>query len=231
MECTSPKEIWKMTLTQTKPVLSVITEKRNGPLIAAVAQLWIKPDDLVLDATWGRGGWHTDYKHPEALLIKHDKYTLDGVDYHDLPEGDSSIDVVMLDIPYTSAGNVEKSTLGAKNDCPGVSDFHDRYGITSQKGYRAIFEDMAGAITECARVLNRGGRLLVKLSDYVESGHMRWAWRNADDAATGAGLRHADEFIHHSGTGAQPKENLDGSPRRQVHSRRAHSFLEVYVKP
>jgi hypothetical protein len=204
------------------PVLSVITEKRNGPLIAQVARLWIKPDDLLMDATWGQGLWWTDYKHPEHLFIRHDKYTLDEVDYHELPEGDESVDVIALDIPYTSCGSVETSSL---------EGFHDRYGLTSQKGYKAIFADMAGAVTECARVLNRGGRLLLKLSDYVESGQMRWAWRNADDAATAAGLRHADEFIHHSGTGPQPKTNLDGTPRRQIHSRRCHSFLEIYVKP
>lgn len=209
-------------ITADAPVLSVITEKRNGPLIAQVARLWIKPDDLLMDVTWGRGLWWTDYKHPEHLFIKHDRYTLDGVDYHELPESDESVDVIALDVPYTSVGSVETST---------IPDFHDRYGLTSQKGYKAIFEDTASAITECSRVLRRGGRLLLKLSDYVESGHMRWAWRNADDAATAAGLRHCDEIIHHSGTGAQPKTNLDGSPRRQVHSRRCHSFLEIYYKP
>ena len=41
----------------------------------------------------------------------------------------------------------------------------------------------------------------------------------------------ADLFIHHSGMGPQPKTNLDGTPRRQVHSRRAHSYLVVFQKP
>lgn len=212
-------------MTDTKelpPVLSVITEKRNGPLIAQAARLWIKPDDLLMDVTWGRGLWWTDYKHPEQLFIKHDLYTLDEVDYHELPEGDESVDVIAFDPPYSSAGNLDASTL---------DDFHDRYGVSSQKGYRAVFADVAGGIQECARVLNRGGRLLHKVMDYVESGQMRWGLRSAEDAALAAGLVHADEFIHFSGTGPQPKINRDGSPRRQVHSRRAHSVLSVYYKP
>jgi len=220
------------------PVLSVITDRRNGPLIAQVARLWIKPDDLLMDATWGRGLWWVDYKHPEHLFIRHDKYTLDGVDYHELPEGNESVDVIAYDPPYSSAGNLETSTLDrVKQDLSGIvsdaapTDFHDRFGLTSQKGYKAIFADVAGGIGECARVLNRGGRLLCKVMDYVESGQMRWGLRNAEDAALAAGLVQVDEFIHHSGTGPQPKVNLDGTPRRQVHSRRSHSVLTVFAKP
>jgi hypothetical protein len=216
-----------MTTTEIKPVLSVITERRNGSLIAQVARLWIKDDDLVVDVTYGRGLFWTDYQHPPSLFIAHDK-TLDGVNYHELPEGDASVDVVVFDPGYISVGNIETSTLDRLGD---TTDFHDRYGLTSQKGYRAVFEDITGGIQECARVLNRGGRLLVKCMDYVESGQIRWGRRNAEEAIEKAGLRKCDEFIHFSGTGAQPKTNIDGSPRRQVHSRRAHSYLLVAVKP
>lgn len=36
------------------------------------------------------------------------------------------------------------------------------------------------------------------------------------------GLEQVDEFIHHSGTGPQPPG------RRQLHSRRAHTFLCIF---
>lgn len=206
---------------------SVITDRRNGPLIAKAAALYIQPDDRVLDPTWGRGLFWTEYTHP-GEFIAHDLHTLDGVSYHHLPEADGSIDVVVFDPPYISTGNRETSTLD--KNATGSVDFYDRYGLGDLNGWQRVFEDVRLGICECARVLKRKGRLLVKCADYVESGQMRWGRRNVVDSAELCGLRMVDEFVHHSGTGPQPTHNVDGTPRRQVHARRAHSYLLVFQK-
>jgi len=137
--------------------------------------------------------------------------------------------VVVFDPPYISTGNRATSTLD--KDASGSVDFYNRYGLGELKGWQKVFEDIRGGVRECARVLAPKGRLLVKCADYVESGQIRWGRRNVIEAAEGCGLRTVDEFVHHSGTGPQPRHNIDGSVRRQVHARRAHSYLMVFQKP
>ena len=198
---------------------SVIHSRRNGPLIAAVAKLWIDPEDVVLDVTYGRGRFWTDFT--PGTLLTHD-IALDGVDFRKLPEADNSVDVVAFDPPYVSTGGRRTST---------IPDFNDRYGLTdAPKSPLETSQLMAEGIAECARVLKRGGRLLVKVSDYISSGKYHIGQHYALSAGLAEGLEVADCFIHYSGTGPQPTENLDGTPRKQVHSRRAHSFLIVFKK-
>lgn len=202
-------------------IKSVLAARRNGELIATVAQLWIRPTDLVVDVTYGRGKFWTVYR-PENL-VAHDLYTVDGVDFRELPEADGSVDVVVFDPPYTSPGGRKTST---------VPDFNSRYGLVdvpaTPEATKALIAD---GIDEAARVLRVGGRLLVKTMDYVSSGQLVLGRHHVVTTALACGLRQVDEFVHFSGTGPQPTKNRDGSPRRQVHSRRAHSFLCVFEAP
>lgn len=210
-----------VTLEAKGIVASVIPSKTNGLLIAAAAQLYITPDDVVMDVTYGRGKWWTDYQHPGHRFISHD-IRIDGVDFRDLPEPDGSVDVVMCDPPYTSMGGRATST---------VTDFADRYGLIDAPRTPAevqqLIDDM---VDEAVRVLRPFGRLMVKCGDYVSSGRLVLGRHHTVSHALSLGLVQLDEFVHASGTGPQPSVNLDGSPRRQVHSRRAHSFLLVFGK-
>lgn len=202
-------------------VLSVV-KGDNGHLIAEAARLWIGPDDYVIDLTYGRGGFWTEYR-PE-LFISNDlhKPATCSVDYRNLPaDWAGFFDVVVFDPPYISTGTKAKST---------TPEMYDRYGIGNARGWREVFTDIQHGIVEAERILKPRGRLLVKCMDYVESGSIRWGRRHVVDVAERAGLKQVDEFVHHSGTGPQPTVNLDGTLRRQVHSRRAHSFLCVFKK-
>jgi tRNA G10 N-methylase Trm11 len=202
------------------PILSVVNSKKNGPLIAQAAQLWINPEDTVVDVTYGRGLFWATYQHPGPFTA-HD-ITLDGVDFRHLPEDDASVDVVIYDPPYISPGGRKTST---------VTDFNLRYGLVDVPRTPAETDTLIVAgMTEAVRVLRRNGRLFVKCADYVTSGKLHLGHHMVVSAALHLGLEQVDEFVHHSGTGPQPKYNLDGTPRRQVHSRRSHSFLCVFKK-
>jgi hypothetical protein len=195
-------------------VESVVATRLNGQLVATVAVLWIKPDDLVVDVTYGEGNFWTVYR--PARLVAHDKFKGDGVDFRELPELDGSVDVVVFDPPYIAQGGRETST---------TQDMLNRYGLHDVPKTTAELElYISAGITEAARVLVKGGRLLVKCMDYINGGEYVQGRHNVVEAAQRAGLTQVDEFVHHSGTGPQPPG------RRQLHSRRSHSFLCVFQK-
>ena len=195
-------------------VHSVIECRENGPLIAAVGVLWIKPSDLVMDVTYGQGNFWTVLR-PERF-IAHD-LAVDGVDFRQLPEADGSVDVIVFDPPYIPQGGRETST---------TPDFLNRYGlVTVPKTTEELEELIAAGMKECARVLAPKGRLLVKCMDYINGARYRQGRHHAVQTAHELGLRQVDEFVHYSGTGPQPERES------QYHSRRTHTFLCVFQAP
>jgi hypothetical protein len=207
-----------MRLPET--VQSVVKCMTNGPLIAAAATLWIEDTDLVVDMTYGRGLFWTKYR--PAQLVGHDLIT-DGVDFRHLPEADGTVDVAVFDPPYVSMGGRDTST---------AHDLTGRYGLLAAPSSPAELAVLiADGIREANRVLKPRGRLMVKCMDYVSSGGLFLGRHNVVCNALDLGMRQVDEFVHHSGVGPQPTENLDGTPRKQYHARRAHSFLCVFQKP
>lgn len=201
-------------------VVSVVKAQKNGPLIAEAARLWIEPGTTVLDVTYGRGNFWTDFRpgiHQPGELIAHDLITLDGVDFRKLPEDDDSIDVVVFDPPYVAPGGRKTS---------GIQEMHDRFGMAgTPKNPDLLFDYIAKGHAECARVVKPKGIVLVKCMDYVWGGKLRLGRHHAVTSMMENGLIQVDEFVHVSGTGPQPKGRV------QRHSRRAHSFLCVFQKP
>lgn len=202
-----------------------VVKGTNATLIAEVARLWIKPEDKVIDLTYGRGNWWKKFR-PQLLLTNDLFCDADWhEDYRALPHFlDNTFEVVAFDPPYISTGPGEKSTILSQYGSRG--QFLERYGLRdSNRGWQALFADIGFGVQGTARILAPGGHALIKCCDYVESGKRRWARRHIVETAYDAGLEQVDEFIHHSGTGPQPARP------RQVHSRRAHSFLLVFEKP
>src|SRR5688572_3505485 len=91
----------QLAMAMPETVQSVVHCATNGPLLAAAAQLWIGPDDLVVDVTYGKGNFWTRYR--PGRLVTHD-LALDGVDFRHLPEAPGSVDVVVFDPPYIPQG-------------------------------------------------------------------------------------------------------------------------------
>lgn len=202
---------------------SVVHAKTNAVLIADyVRPLYLRKQDIVLDATFGKGNFWTKYEPPR--FIKHDKYTVDGVDCRKLPEADESIDVLVLDLPYTSIGGRKTTT---------IKDFHAAYGLLrSAKQTGGVRWLIYQGMKEAKRVLKKDGLLMVKCNDYISSGNFVQGHLFVVQDAETLGFEQVDEFVHYRGSlGPQPTHNLDGSRRKQKHTHRAHSFLCIFAKP
>lgn len=202
------------------PVLAAETWPTNGHLIADVARLYLRPDDLVLDPTWGRGKWWTRYQ--PARLIRHDLHTLDGVDFRNLPEANGSFDVVAFDPPYVAMGGRTTSGLGQMMDAYGMRDAP----ATPQQLWKVIVD----GLDEINRVLKPRGLLLMKCQDYVWSGRLQPVTYWAIDMQAFYDCELVDRFEHVTKPRPQPTTNRDGTPRRQVHARRNLSTLLVFRK-
>lgn len=209
-----------------RPVESVIKSNSNALLIKSAARLWVYPSNVVVDVTYGKGLWYlamNELRVARSLAMwAHDKYTLDGTDFTKLPEVSDSVDVIFFDPPYTAKGGRETS---------GIVGFDEAYGLKDAPSTPEELDLLIKqGMIEIRRVLKTGGRVFVKTSDYISSGKFHTAHHNLVDAAKNMGFEQVDEFIFLGGTGPQPKENPDGTPRRQIHSRRAHSFLCIFQK-
>lgn len=204
----------QLAMPMPESVQSVVRCQTNGPLLAAAAQLWIGPDDIVVDMTYGRGMFWTRYR--PQYLVTHD-LALDGVDFRQLPEADGSVDVAVFDPPYITTGVATS---------PKPQRLHDAFGLVGGNySIPDLKELFAAGMKEGTRVLKPKGRLFVKCMDFVTSGRLVLGHHHVVTTALCLGLEQVDEFIHNSGVGPQPEG------RRQVHSRRAHSFLCIFQTP
>lgn len=194
-------------------VLAADRYASNGELIAACARLgYITAESYTLDPTWGRGTWWQVWRPArlEASDIDPAKSpTGESVDVTALPWPDGTFDVVAFDPPYKLNGTP-------------THDVDERYGVagayTSRDDrHQLILEGMS----ECARVLCPGGRLLVKVQDQVNGGRVRWQTDMATSHGRRLGLEKVDVLMMLGGR-PQPEG------RRQVHARRNYSSLLVF---
>lgn len=181
----------------------------NGDLIADVASLHLRPDDAVLDVTYGRGGWWTVWK-PE-LLVTNDLHT--EADHHfDFRTiwaafAPGVFDVVAYDPPYKLNGT------------PALGDFDDRYGIAQPTNWRDRMALIVEGLSSCFRLEPR--LILAKCQDQVVSGQVRWQTHELIVAASELGGRLVDRFDM---VGGRPQP----AGRRQVHARGRGSSLLVF---
>lgn len=188
----------------------------NADLMRQVAALYIEPDDVVVDATFGEGMFWRSL--PEIPVVAHDLYKGDGVDLRALPEAAASVDVLAIDPPYR---------LTESTDSP-YDQFVDAYGLgrapeltNNAAGVTALKDLYAGGIAEASRVLTRRGRLLVKCQDFIDGKRYVAMCAELIGLCEAAGLPLIDLFVLHSGTGPR------GPWETQHRSRRAHSYLIV----
>ena len=187
--------------------------RNNADLIDACASLGYI-NSRVLDCTYGYGRFWT--KHTPSEIVGTDAnaekspYGI-AVDFRHMPFADSEFATVVFDPPYKLNG-----TAGSHS-----SD--ERYGVDETMRWEEKHEMIYAGITECVRVLEPKGHLLVKCQDQVVSGQVRWQTHLFAAHAEMIGCRLVDK-LHLVGSRAQPPN------RRQVHSRRNYSTLLVLKK-
>lgn len=185
----------------------------NADMIVDAANLGYL-EGRVLDPTYGRGLWWTKFKPDD---FTHHDLRNDGIDFRRLPYKDGEFDTVAFDPPYIAPGG-RSST--------GIGEYYDRYGLTkaprTPKDLRVLIGD---GIREAARVVDKGGYVLVKCMDYISSGQyipgVAWVFEDA----VNCGLKPVDQFIYLGKARPQP------SGRSQKHARRNLSNLWVFQKP
>ena len=189
--------------------------RNNAELMVACRDLgYIRPDDYVLDATYGKGRFWKKW-HPEHLLTNDLDPTTKAMlhdDFTNLGMPDQSNNVVVFDPPYKLNGTPSKGG-------PASSD--KDYGVAMPASWQDRHDLILRGITECARVCKR--TLLIKCQDQVCSGKVRWQTRIFADHAEALGFELVD-MLHVPGHRKQP------GGRRQVHAARNYSTLLVLIR-
>lgn len=217
----------------------------NAEMIEDVVRLnYIQPTDRVLDMTWGSGVWWKTYRHrgpfvaicndpvrPGSDILKMpapaENVVAVTADFRALPDTElfapGSYRVVVLDPPYVSKGGRDTST---------IPRFLAAYGLRdAASSPRALHAYNVGALREAIRMTAPGGYILVKCMDYISSGELQLATHWMLNDALDLGLKCVERWAHVGNPGPQPRTNLDGSERRQVHGRYNYSTLFIFQKP
>lgn len=138
----------------------------NDLMLANLMRLYARPGQVVVDPTWGKGTfWRAietglyDFRATDILT---------GVDCRSLPYDDGSVDVVVYDPPYRY---VEARTQA-------ITALEDSYNLSSLSESRAGIDGVVDlyrdGMREGARVLQKGGYLMVKCQDTAGDGRQFW---------------------------------------------------------
>lgn len=187
----------------------------NDDLIRQVVRLYAPVGSVVADVTYGNGVFWKQVDLSLIRLLKSDLKT--GVDFRALPYSDESVDVVVLDPPYTynPKGTIKESiSVGYRLNESGVS-------IRTTEDVLALYSEGLG---EAVRVVRHGGTVWVKCKDGIESGKQRWEHIRIFNIAASLGLRPKDLFVLIQTS--RPAIRW----KNQKHARKNHSYLWVFEK-
>ncbi len=134
----------------------------NADLMPHIFELYVPEGSRVADVTYGKGVFWHKIDPTKYDLLASDLMT--GVDFRNLPYGDRSLDVFVLDPPFMHDGKTVHKSINA------------RYQNGSALGrHESIVRLYGSGILEAARVLRPKGIIIVKCQDEIESGKQRWS--------------------------------------------------------
>lgn len=193
------------------------TRRRNEQLMADVHALGYLDDvGSVLDLTYGSGLFWKTYC-PDGLVtndINREKGADHHYDYRFTEFDDEEFDVVVFDPPFKLNGT------GGRG--PG----DQLYAVdTPSRQLSVMISDMIDGAREAARLVTRGGYLMIKAQDQVYAGKKRWVVAALNDAVMEMRQEHygyelADQLYVY-GSRKQPGD------RKQHHSHTSVSTLSI----
>lgn len=190
-------------------ISSIHDWRTNAELIEALTKLnYIQPDDLILDATYGKGNWWKNYKPNRLVTLDIETPAQIKGDFTKLPFQNSTFDVVCYDPPYKLNGTPWKK-------------FDDPYGVGESTPWKQRMELIQRGLKETSRITRR--HLILKCQDQVHSGKNRWQTFESYATMQKQGFRLQDLLMMQGGR-KQPGN------RKQRHSRREYSTLMVFIK-
>lgn len=138
-------------------ILTAITGT-NADLLPEIFKLYVFEGSQIADVTYGKGVFWRKLDESKYRLGKSD--LADGIDFRNLPYASESLDALILDPPYMHGGATVKASINAcyRNE---------------NTSHESVIRLYAGGLLEAARVLKKGGRIIVKCQDEIESGKQR----------------------------------------------------------
>lgn len=198
--------------------MPILTAKvgTNADQFPDVLAIYAPEGSCILDMTYGRGVFWKRVDRSCYQVVTNDLSPAKDADYHEdfrhTSHADATFDMVVLDPPYAAHGTPMKASIdncyeGGTLDVP-----------MSSAGVRQLFAD---GIAEAHRLLKRGGILVLKVQDEIESG--RQVWKHAEYLNV-EGWRTEDLFVMVQST--IPAQRW----LHQLHARKNHSYFVVLRK-
>lgn len=200
----------------------------NDDLFPDILRLYVPRGSLVADVTWGRGIFWKQVDQDDYRIIRSDIERCGDVqcNFRALPHPAASLDAVILDPPYlyiggwkTLRGYFHETTHDWENTSYGNVERASR-GIS---GVKAVDQMYYEGIQEAARVLRKGGILILKCMDQVQSGKQQWAHIVYLRFGEEVGFMSEDLFV----LVRKSRPLMRHKPENQKHARRNHSYFLV----
>jgi tRNA G10 N-methylase Trm11 len=191
--------------TGSTPVLTA-TVGTNADLFPKILEMYVPDGSTVADVTYGKGVFWRNVEDGKYDLKATDLQM--GVDFKSLPYLDKSMDALVLDPPYMHGGATVKDSI---NKCY-------RNQNTSHESVIRLY---TGGILEAARVLKKGGRIIVKTQDEIESGRQRHSHVEILQILEMLGFRILDTFVLVQSATPAMREKYQKTARKN------HSFALV----
>jgi SAM-dependent methyltransferase len=182
----------------------------NADLLPDIFTLYVRNGCVVADVTYGNGVFWSEMNEADYKLLKSD-LALNGVDFTKLPYEDASVDVVLFDPPFMHGSAGESTIKESINKCY----------KNNNAGHESVVRLYAAGILEAARVLKKGGILLVKCQDETESAKQRLTHIEIIEFLEASGFLIRDLFVLVQPTTPAMREQYQKSARKN------HSYAIV----
>lgn len=189
-------------------------EYNQDNILSDILMLHAPNGVIDLDPTFSIGHLYQG-KIPEPRLkfdIEPERQDVRQSDCRDLPLQDDSLDCIMFDPPFIiNSDTKSKDKMQLRFDA-----------FRSADELVAMYEQ---SLVEFLRILSKGGILIFKCQDVCHGKLQYFTHCKVYELAIHAGFQAKDLFIYFA------KQRIIGKHKRQMHSRKFHSYFWVFRKP